>query len=610
MPNREFSMTETTPIPLEGSVHPFSWGAIAPAREPHFETAQQIEGYGEALSSPEGSALLGAARFWWLPEGLQWRTPRDHRGVAGAVDLKAAQCNTVEWRTAICAHSGETTFTFAGASAALPQHTYPDPSAKLFANDEFILTFPLGRHATFRITEARGALEFLPLRYVAPVENSIHRQGLEVGICSGLYRINLPPEFIQAGGPVTLRVEVNPPAEEVTAWFAVQPRRDALVLSLQTLSQEVRRLQADLISLKETVDRIGRKVYPELQPLNLKAERSVVVQHLRTHVHPPNVTRLQNGELIISYREASEHVADDAAGVLLRSRDGGRTWGERVVLFAHPHTDLRQVPITQLRDGTLLCTALIDENYTADGLGLYSDEVHPGYRGRPPSIYVLRSTDNGHTWEEIAGPIAIPNHKLEVSKQMVELPDGCILMATAFKDSDGNGGIRSQVLVSADAGFAWAQRGTTPAVSAPITGEPALARTPSGRLVMLMRTEMETDGAFYGSESDDDGATWSVPHAVPLPAMSAPAHLLTLNDGRLLCTYGTRRDPRSVYTCLSHDEGRTWDLSTIRVIADDVTNLDSQYPSTVELPGGEFFTAYYDCVFGRYCILASRYRLD
>lgn len=597
-------------LPPEGSVHPFSWGKISEAREPNFATSQQVEGFSESTSSPEDHALLASARFWWLPEGLQWRTPRDHRGAIAKVDLKAAQSNTLAWRTAAAPQAQETTFTFAGCSAVLPQHTYPDPLAKLYVDDCHILSFPLGRHSTFRINEPKGALEFIPLRYIAPVENSLHRQGLEVGAASGLYRINLPAELIRAGEPVTIRVEVQPVPEEVTAWFAVTPRRDALVLSLQTVHEEVRRLQADVIQLKETVDRLGRKLYAEIHPEKLSAQHSVVSLHTRTHVHPPNVTLLQNGEMLVTYREGSEHVSDDGIGVLLRSRDEGRTWGERVVLFEHPYTDLRQVPITQLRDGTLLCTALIDYTFNGERYSSGMEEVHPEYKGRPPSIYILRSTDNGHTWQEIAGPIATPNHMLEVSKQMVELPHGHILMATAFVDLEGDHSVRSQVLMSQDRGLTWRQQGATPRVNAPITGEPALARMSSGRLIMIVRTEMETDGAFYQSTSEDDGATWSTPVKIPLPSMSAPAHLLVLRDGRLLCTYGTRRDPRSIYICLSSDEGCTWDLTTRRVLIDDVANLDSQYPSTVELPNGELFTAYYDCKFGRYGIFACRYRLE
>ena len=53
----------------------------------------------------------------------------------------------------------------------------------------------------------------------------------------------------------------------------------------------------------------------------------------------PWLLQLKNGDLVLTVREAHArskeqrgHVDPTARGILLRSRDGGRTWGEKVVI--------------------------------------------------------------------------------------------------------------------------------------------------------------------------------------------------------------------------------------------------------------------------------------
>ena len=57
--------------------------------------------------------------------------------------------------------------------------------------------------------------------------------------------------------------------------------------------------------------------------------------------------------------------------------------------------------------------------------------------------------------------------------------------------------------------------------------------------------------------SEDGGVTWSLPLRTDI--WGYPPHLLKLRDGRVLCTYGYRRDPMGVRAVLSHDGGESWD---------------------------------------------------
>ena len=71
-----------------------------------------------------------------------------------------------------------------------------------------------------------------------------------------------------------------------------------------------------------------------------------------------------------------------------------------------------------------------------------------------------------------------------------------------------------------------------------------------------------------------------------------PADLIQLKDGRVLMVFGERNAPRGVHAMLSPD-GRKWDNTKPIVLADDATNGDCGYPSSVELGKGRVVTLYY-----------------
>ena len=85
-----------------------------------------------------------------------------------------------------------------------------------------------------------------------------------------------------------------------------------------------------------------------------------------------------------------------------------------------------------------------------------------------------------------------------------------------------------------------------------------------------------------------------------------PGDLIKLSDGRILCTYGYRRDPMGVRACLSGDDGRSWDIEHEVIIRDDggtVCSLwsppraeggaDVGYPISLERSDGLVLTVYY-----------------
>ena len=62
----------------------------------------------------------------------------------------------------------------------------------------------------------------------------------------------------------------------------------------------------------------------------------------------------------------------------------------------------------------------------------------------------------------------------------------------------------------------------------------------------------------------------------------------------MLLVYGHRRPPYSVRAILSRDEGRTWDLKTMKELRVwEPGNFDIGYPQATQLEDGTIVYAYY-----------------
>ena len=121
------------------------------------------------------------------------------------------------------------------------------------------------------------------------------------------------------------------------------------------------------------------------------------------------------------------------------------------------------------------------------------------------------------------------------------------------------------------------------------------SKTADGRLVLQIRNHNKTnEGETLQSESTDGGKTWSVPHAIGVWGL--PSHLLRLQGGRLLMTYGHRRQAVGNQARLSEDGGRTW--SEAMIISGDGTGGDLGYPSTAELGDDSLLTVWYESMAG------------
>lgn len=570
-----------------------------------FAARQQVEGFASLVSESNrytfGGLTLGPDYRGESAAAMTSHWFRPAR--AGEPDLA--------WLTAPVRQAVDTTFAFVGESANLAENTFPPNQATLYVDGERAVTFDLGQRQRRLWTDGDWALEFIPKQIAASIDG-VHRQFNNRGCC-GLYHLAAPARALRAGEPVQLKVVMEPQRSDVITWFAVRKRSDALEESTHSNAEQIQRLQEELIRLKRSVGNLARRSYPELFPERLKTDDMIVYSNGRAHVHVPDVWRLQNGELLVPFREATEHLSNDGRIVMVRSSDGGKTWGERQVLTEYPYTDERECAICQLRDGTLLANEWPNTYYERDGYYVAKPTTH---NPRQMGMYVGRSNDNGHTWTWPAQPFSpAPFEWVVSSERIIELASGRLLMA-CYCGHESRRQWGSAIYCSDDKGYTWRHLSTVADIPTMRLGEPALIETQSGRLICLMRDE---DGAaYYQSNSDDSGLTWSAAGPSAVPGMSNPASLVTLPDGTILCIYGARAreatpyaprdDFGGMYVVASYDDGKSWDMAHARVLRDDLMNMDIGYPASVLMPDGRVFVTYYFNMFDRFFIVGSFFR--
>jgi hypothetical protein len=309
------------------------------------------------------------------------------------------------------------------------------------------------------------------------------------------------------------------------------------------------------------------------------------------------VRTLRSGELVAVYNEERWPFHHDSGQtVLVRSRDGGRTWGDRQVVL--PYTDTTanwDCGICELDDGTLIVNFTLAAYFKR---GIKSEQ--PSWTRGPRSVehgdwswsyrlmswlgtYVIRSTDGGRTWSDMIPVNARPLKHAGCRLGCWPLADGGLLMGVygrirGYGEEGENEATRSALLRSDDGGFNWEYYSTMGFDAASIVDyeEPAIHRLADGRMVGMLRTHVNPSGDAKNMAivvSDDDGFSWSAPRFTKI--WGYPAEFVPLPDGRLLMVYGYRRPPYGVRGCVS-DDGLQWDP------ANEFTIREGGVPSSVD----------------------------
>lgn len=350
---------------------------------------------------------------------------------------------------------------------------------------------------------------------------------------------------------------------------------------------------------------------PEMQ----NPYKVTVYRDERRYTSQVGAVQLRNGEIAVVFNECRGLQHDDSDSiVMVKSSDNAATWDPATRVTVYQYTDhfgTDTPSIAQVADGALLVNFVMTAHAFNRGItedfGPQSDEQRSLLRTKD-GAWLTRSDDDGATWEPAYKADIAPLRWGQPVDEVLELPNGSLLMACGGKMAAHNMAVhepaRCFLIRSDDAGRDWEHLATIAHDAAGIVSfvEPSLCRTPDGTLVCMMRTMHEPrrrHDNLWLSYSKDDGYSWGRPERTPL--WGYPPDLTLLEDGRVLCTYGHRREPWGVRACLS-DDGLHWDGANEFVISQGgvapkhVSNVwwHIGYPTSIQLSDGSIFSVFHE----------------
>ena len=519
--------------------------------------------------------------------------------------------NVLSWKTAIVPEKRQTTFSFIASSAVLPADVTIGPEVRLKINGQYALTFNIGRTHNFTWSNGDYVLNYISKRIEFPYTVEQRQRALNGN--SVIYELTVPASAVEAGQPVVIEIEMLPHEKWNHGWFMVKNYKDVLKAStIESLERRLEAMQRDINLLHQQTNILATQLYANMLG-NSKYEHNIVYTNGYRHLHPADIIKLQNGDILLFAREATEHYANDGDIIMLRSKDNGQTWGDPQTVSAIKDLDEREGCGIQLKDGTIIVGIYYNDFYVPDGTYNWGGRVKLEPQNRPRlGAHFITSKDNGYTWQQgnfidlkkmpftgMEGPTDAP----------IEMPDGSIVMGVIGYGIDGDPkNTGSVLLMSTDKAQTWQYVSTIAGDPGGAQGgflEPGIVRTQTGRIIAGMRNHAD-ENAIYISYSDDDGKTWIPP--VKTKMIGHPVDLIQLSDGRIIATYGVRggvghhTEPGGIRACFSYDNGETWDVGNEVVLRNDLMDYDIGYPESLEMPDGKIMTVYYFTLFAKFFI--------
>lgn len=286
-----------------------------------------------------------------------------------------------------------------------------------------------------------------------------------------------------------------------------------------------------------------------------RAAKGAKLHELRTISHLPDLyhgwptlARRKGGELLLVCSGGREqHVCPFGRVDLMRSTDQGQTWSFPRVVLDGPIDD-RDAGVLETAKGSILITTFTSLAYEPGLRGKKGADakrwqaahqrVDADARQQALGTWMIRSTDGGVTF---SGRYRVP---VNSPHGPVQLADGRLLYAGKALWTGKN---RVGVCESQDDGQTWswlADIPTRPGDKHQDYHELHAVEAKGGRLIVQIRNHnAKNSRETLQCESSDGGKSWTNPRSIGVWGL--PSHLLRLRDGRLLMSYGHRRNENS-----------------------------------------------------------------
>ena len=315
----------------------------------------------------------------------------------------------------------------------------------------------------------------------------------------------------------------------------------------------------------------------------------------------PSVARQQDGTLVAAASgRRFQHVCPWGKSVLCASRDDGQTWSGPTVVNNTPLDDRdagiislggQRLALTWFTSDTTVYRAGLRKSWAPDDMRV-ADAIMDSWTVPMRQKWIgswIRISEDGEYWGDfLRAPVNTPHG-------FIVLADGSWLYLGKRWDLNDDGtmhvhGSPIQAARSADEGKSWTLLGRVPLAQGLCdddTHEPHVVELADGALLGFLRHHKPFQ--ILTTKSTDGGLTWSP--AQPGNILGSPPHALRHSSGAIVCVYGYRLPPYGQRAMISRDNGGTWQHDII--LRDDGPDGDLGYPASVELPGGDILTVYY-----------------
>lgn len=331
---------------------------------------------------------------------------------------------------------------------------------------------------------------------------------------------------------------------------------------------------------------IAELIKEKLQITDIKS--GLVVSRPKQMYAWPGIVKILENEILVAASERCYHCCPFGREVVIRSLDGGQSWGLPQEV-QNSELDDRDANLTITPDGTLILgwfTSTAFEGHWKERAGRVTEKMRNDLIGS----WMRISKDNGCNWE--------PAQRMPVGTHIspIALSDGSII--TVGEEPRNEAAIA--VYKSKDLGQSWSKAGKIPCQrlwneeykrNALLLNENHILETTPGKLIAMFRSDPLGDGYLFQSFSEDYGKNWSKPYKTNI--WGYPPHLLRLSNGVIMCSYGHRRKPYSIRAVFSYDEGKNWDTDNIVTLYEWEDQPDMGYPGSIEVTPGNLLTVFY-----------------